>query len=445
MQSVGVAAAFAACFLAVGVSVAQRPALTLAAVGGAAAAALVFLRPRACLIALLSALVADGRAVSHLQVGPVYLAEAALAGLGIGALVLRTPKGSRTLTSSAAVLLALSAASLVLHTHLTGLTWARNFAIVYYALFAILTERLIQDVRLLRDLARAVFVGATFAMILVFTGHSGPAQDVVTSTGAVRIAHTSYITPFGIVPLLIAAGVQSGVMKRAWLFACLPFLAGLVLMNYRSSWIAFVAALAAIFARRPTKLLVWSVAIVVVVGAVATLGAGPLQKTSALGKETARIRTIADSNDPNARYRIEYWQRLLVPALRNPIIGHGFGAYDPRLIPPRQTCRTGAGKCTDPHNSFIAIAYRAGLLAAGSLIVLLGVLVIRGIRVARASDGWRRASTSALTAAVVYLGLFAAFNVGLELPYFAVVFWSAVGLLVAVTSNRLWDGEGADV
>jgi len=444
----GLLAAGAAGSLAAGMAVAQRPVLAASLVGVAVAAVLVLLRPRAALLILVGGLVAAGRTISHVRVGPVYLAEAGLVSLLAASLLaarVERDRHGRALVWWTTGFLACAAIALVLRTDLGAHAWARNFALVYYVLFAVVAQRLAADERFFRHLGRVVLGAGALALILVFSGHSGTAQDVTTSTGAVRIAHTSYVVPFGVAPLLIIAGVQGRILRTRWLLAVAPFLLGLILMNYRSSWIAFLLAVVTLFVRRPGKLAVWAAVAAVLAVAVAMLGAGAFGGTATLGREMTRIGTTVNLNDPNAQYRLAYWRNLLGPALRDPIIGHGFDSYDPRLIPPRQTCRTGPGKCVDPHNSFVALAYRIGLLATAAILLGLGGLLIRAVRVARAVYGWRGVSANALAAVVVYLGVFSGFNVGLELPYFAVVFWCAVGALAAVTSKQYRDVRTAAV
>jgi O-antigen ligase len=115
----------------------------------------------------------------------------------------------------------------------------------------------------------------------------------------------------------------------------------------------------------------------------------------------------------------------------SPLFGSGFDPYPPDLVPPKSTKKD--DPFLGPHNSFVALGYRLGIVPLVVLLFLLGALLRRGFYTSvHAASRHYRAICAALTAIVVYSGVASAFNVFLEAPYAGPLFWTAVGLLAAV-------------
>src|SRR5205807_1612836 len=81
----------------------------------------------------------------------------------------------------------------------------------------------------------------------------------------------------------------------------------------------------------------------------------------------AAVAVAAVGGDPNTRWRLAYWKELLRRTAHEPAFGVGFGKpaaftwhgvlYDARV--PRGGDEFNV---TDPHNSFVDILYRTGLV-----------------------------------------------------------------------------------
>jgi len=82
----------------------------------------------------------------------------------------------------------------------------------------------------------------------------------------------------------------------------------------------------------------------------------------------------------------------------------------------------------EPHNSFFGVFFRYGLVGVAALVALIVGVVSRGRAVGHAAAGWWAAS---LAVALVY----ASFEVALESPHGAVVFWSLVILPFSVADQ----------
>lgn len=406
--------------------------------GAVAVAAIVAVlrRPAFGIAAVAAGLLADGRVISHFHFGPVFVVDAVLV-LLLGATFVRTSAAARAgpqaaMLRSWAVLFVPALAAIALKTNGAPSTWIRYVALVEYPLFAYVAASLLPTMRLYRMLAHAVVLGSVAAFALVLSHHAGEDQDIATSTGAVRLAHGSFSLPFGIATLVLLAGVSAGVMPRSRLLLVPPLLYGLVAINHRSAWIAFVIAASLMLALHMTARRL------VVASAVAVLATVILSSSVAtvptVRAELQRARTVADSSDPNAQFRLLFWQRALGRAVASPVIGNGFDPYPAELI-PRETYRDAAPQ---PHNSFVNLAYRVGLIPTLIVLVLIFRVLMDTARQSRTTrDPRSRAVGSALVGSAVYIGIFASFNVVLEVPYMAPLFWIAVGLAAAFASNGI--------
>jgi O-antigen ligase len=415
------------------------------AVGAAIACTVgMFVRPAFGLLALMALLLGGSRPASRVGLGGLYITELILV-LLVAATAAKlvherpTHPGVRFTATLLLLIWAPAVAGLLFHTELSNHAWARNFAIVYYSTFALLAALLRPSARLYRG-AFAVALGAgVVALLIVFSGNGGSPE--VTTTGAVRIASGSFALPFGVALLALLAGVMNGVVSKRWLVGALPFFVGLVLIQHRSAWLGLGAALAALVAVRLTPAMAIAVS-VVCIAVIALASSGSSQSSgSFVGSEVARVRSINDTADANAHYRIEFWNHVLQRSAGSPVVGLGFDDYPFEIVPTHSS----NDLHPEPHNSFIGLAYRIGLLPLVLLLGVLGTLVVRGFALARTSpDPTTRAALATLTSIVVYIGILSSFNVSLEVPYSGPIFWTAVGLLAtAVFGERARRASGA--
>jgi O-antigen ligase len=301
---------------------------------------------------------------------------------------------------------------------------SRNFVLIMYSVFALIAALVTRLTTTYRWWFIAVLVGSTIALLLVITGHAGPEGE--TSTGAIRLASHTFALAFGIAPIVLIAAARERLVPFL-VAACgtAAFLVGLVFVNHRSTWLAFVAAAVILFGSRLTPAVVIGGLAVLVIGGF--LFSAPPTSSTIFGQEITRAKSVADTDDPNARFRLSFWKHALSRSIDSPFIGSGFDPYPPDLVPPK-TSRD--DPFTGPHNSFVALGYRLGIVPLLALLFLLGALLRRGFYISvHATSRQYRAICAALTAIVVYTGIASAFNVFLEAPYAGPLFWTTVGLL----------------
>ncbi len=170
---------------------------------------------------------------------------------------------------------------------------------------------------------------------------------------------------------------------------------------------------------------------------------GPMTITRTPPKESTLLSAIVDSFDPraatgeylNANWRLHYWRALLDETFDEPVLGVGFG--HPAAFPWRGVVYDtrepgGFESLSPPHNSFVNLFYRTGLVGLAGLIGLLAVALVRMSRLFRATETGERPPLVALLALFTFISVVAALNVALEGPYMAMFFWTVLGLMLTL-------------
>jgi len=134
--------------------------------------------------------------------------------------------------------------------------------------------------------------------------------------------------------------------------------------------------------------------------------------------------TVDYADDPNATFRLLAWAEAGERFAENPLLGEGFGV-------PFSFERTAFD--VRPHNTFMTILYKMGLLGFLPLIVLLVTFQYRGWRSLRSF----RQEPGALFLYVLLLAQLAMFvfgclNLLLESPFMASIFWVILGVGMSV-------------
>lgn len=146
-------------------------------------------------------------------------------------------------------------------------------------------------------------------------------------------------------------------------------------------------------------------------------------------------------DDPNANWRYLYWSNVINALSKNPI-GLGFSYSLSNLAPwevwfdnPREIFFRSSVRL-DPHNSYIAILARLGLIGFSFFFIFLlltFLFLLKSLKIKNDQKYLLLASFSNFTA----IFLFAFFNVTLENPYHGIFFWIWLGILLILSTNRI--------
>jgi len=130
--------------------------------------------------------------------------------------------------------------------------------------------------------------------------------------------------------------------------------------------------------------------------------------------------------DPNTAFRIEYWNRSLETWFEtNPLMGIGLGAPADVFVRGEQR--------TAPHNSYITVGLRTGLVGFGLLVLIMLTYYAYAVSIIRILQkmGSRLAPYAiAFLLCQVATAIVAFFNIVLEGPYMGSFFWLFIGLTI---------------
>ena len=308
-----------------------------------------------------------------------------------------------------------------------GFDAVRDFVVVYYSLFIFVTVvalRSLDDTRHLLYVlvaANMVFVGRVLLRVVqgdfdvrgIYLRLGGGTQGLYAIIAFVAVL-TTYL-----------AGARSD-LRRRWLLPLLPFLViGILAPQHRTLLLAFGGALGVLFLflpqwSRPRLVALLSIALVCVSIVIVVVPNGMAVLTGQLPKYIA----FFDLQEGSIAARLVNYQRAVDAIADSPIWGVGYGTAlyfdygNPQLDAPVRA----------PHNSYIGIAYRSGLVGLALFLVFLMWFYVQAARkIMKTTDGSLRSYAACLLAAQTAVAIMAIFNVTLEGPHEGIIFWILIG------------------
>jgi O-antigen ligase len=318
----------------------------------------------------------------------------------------------------------------------------REVATIYYILFLPLTILIVRT-RRRAQLAFFVLAGGGLLGIghVLFRWLAGTVGT--TSTGALRYGNAEISVIFILIAYLFTRPMRRWPALNRMLLL-LSSATVVLLIQHRSATLALIVVLSLLTltgAKAPGKSVLKSLVAGLIMGLVFLYFAWVFD-SDILKITLTRIESIAaPTDDANATMRMDYWQ-LALSSMAIPVdwlIGTGWGAllvYNPMQLDLSNEYLLVTGF----HNSPLYILFHTGLLGLGALMWPL-VTVWRDALKNR-SRARTASPAQALLGANLALFFFSLFNVVLEVPYNAVVFWVVVGLMVLL--NRAPEDEEQD-
>jgi hypothetical protein len=141
-----------------------------------------------------------------------------------------------------------------------------------------------------------------------------------------------------------------------------------------------------------------------------------------------------DISTRNNIWRFLVWRRMLQDSWPTLIQGAGPGhAWWYPALYHTQFNYGEPGLGLDPHNSFLHILYRFGIIGLGLMAALIVTVVLAAFSVLRDKQRFGNVELEGLLLYFFYTIIFACFTVALEGPSYAMPFWFSAGLLYART------------
>jgi O-antigen ligase len=401
-----------------------------------------------------------GRVFSAIQIGPLYVTDAALAFIGLAVFlragVLGLPR-SQVPPLFWGLLAAYLAIGVLAVAH--GLSngsdvyyIARDSVLALYAGAAALAVLVFPDVVAVRRVHRVLFVAAIPGTI--FAGLNAvvhvSSETGTAGIGGVPVALGMYLSFFY---LAVLARWTQGKTVPVWQWvAVLLQLACVTALTSRTTWLAFLAAVGFLgltgLPERRLRLGATVAMLFVALVAVYTL-LPPEIKDNTFA--TRLSRAVSGAVNPQARtdnyqaanasWRLEFWRQDIKATLDRPLTGVGFG-------PGANFCFLGlchdqrytreADQISGPHNSYVDVAYRMGIPGIAALIGLMVLALMRARRaMVRARAGGDATAEDLVTvriavATFLFVAITAFFSVALEGPFIGIFFWVTLALLLVL-------------
>lgn len=298
----------------------------------------------------------------------------------------------------------------------------RDSALVAYAFFLVIAYQLFRNWLSIRRLAVWFLLGTALSVL------NGAAWFVVAPEQRRFVFPGIYVLMSLIIVLLMRA---NGLIRRraGWVLAVV-FLVGLLLANARSLFLSFaIVLLSALLLRGLLRVKTASTPLIKALVGISLLGCALVFLSLRVKAErdfTARVAeelesgTLHVGKDPNWQFRLVAWKDAWRRFEESPLDGEGFGVpftfgiwdNDPR-----------------PHNTFLTVLYKMGLIGFLPLLALFAYLFWRGLQCVHRNFENRRATFLQIVILVqLALCLYGSANLLLESPYLASLFWTAMGL-----------------
>lgn len=393
-----------------------------------------------------------GAPFSHIHVGPIYITEMLL-GLLLCVYAIEAAKrhlelprkgSSRAVAVLIGVYIFYGGVRLVtglLFSDQGALVLLRNFGLVHYAVFAIVSYCAVKGASMekrIRGVQWAILISGTMAntirMVFFFDEFGVASNDETKITGGDTVLYTLFAI------VLIWVILQDRDRKAGRSRMQTLVLLGLLLLNFLFVWFSgHRSALIALAA----SILVVQLARGQMGRAIGLLAGGALAMMLAAmlsGDIGQSIRTIgakyltitSPTQEMDSLWRELFWKAILHLWNQAPVFGVGFG-YDFMRVQPFLTGTP--GERGDPHNSYLAIGARMGVVGIGLLLALFGCYFLMMLRSSRQNSGPSKLLSSLLLGDFVAVAVFASMNVTLEGPFEGGLLWMCVGMGLAVVEQ----------
>jgi O-antigen ligase len=298
----------------------------------------------------------------------------------------------------------------------------RDYALVVYAFFLLIGYQLFRNWSSIKRLAVWFLLGTALNVL------NGAAWFVAAPEQRRFVFPGIYVLVALVVVLMMMANRL--IRKKAGWALAVVFFVGLLLANARSLFLSLaIVLLSALLLRGQLRVKVGSVPLIRVLVSVSLLGCALVFLSVHVKAErdfTTRVveelesGTLHMGEDANWQFRLVAWKEAWRRFEKSPLAGEGFGVPFTFGIWDNDA---------RPHNTFLTVLYKMGLVGFLPLFGLLGYFFWRGLQCMHGNSENRRVvflQIAILTQ--LALCLFGSANLLLESPYLASLFWTVMGV-----------------
>lgn len=315
----------------------------------------------------------------------------------------------------------------------------RHSALFYYSIFFFLVPHIFNSWEKVETYLTLFFVTAVFKSFALF----------ISMPWGINAQYVYYYAGIALMFLMVLLLQQRRVPLISLRFlGMLVLFCAVVMSMARAAWIGVAAVilftwLAARFDPLIDKLALRIAAFMagsILVGAV-VLG---IVRPAMLGNIFDEAKTIfpgytnpATSSSNNTTWRLYVWKDIIRESMEKPLMGWGFGR---KFVPPTikqlnwgGSWRPEDGGFQDPHNSYLSVLHRTGLIGLMVFVALIGTFIARSLKTwFRIDDERARTYILGFLLSIICILGTSTFMVVLEGPYLGMFLWVAMGMIVAV-------------
>ena len=352
------------------------------------------------------------------------------------------------------VWLALGTARMLFDVRLFGLMAARDYAMIYYALYFFLAQHLAGAPESRRFLVGILALASVVQPVTAMLAEAFPEfflnHLLVRGVPLIYLKGDLALTFMAVSALLLAFIARGPARWWAWSVAAIE-LVYVVGSSNRASMLGALVALGWLALSRMRRFVLVQIAVfaaaLLVVSSLALLTEntwsqrklrGISERFLSLGDVVGAGTYVSDDSfmkGDNNRFRSVWWRTVVAETMAtNPALGLGFGhdlarnflqEYNPDMAEDFSA--------RSPHNIAVSVIGRMGLVGLAVFVLLCLAIAVRTFRAMR--DPNSEDATLGLWAGVWVILVSAGFGVVLEGPMGAVVFWSLLGIAHAKFSS----------
>lgn len=324
----------------------------------------------------------------------------------------------------------------------------RQAALLYYAAFYFIVYYIFDSVRKVRIFFICVFCAALSTALIRFLN--------IHPSFLGNIGEYSYFFQ-SLVFVFLLAWILSGKELKLNRFSMGVAILMLweVLMSYaRAAWIGLTCVLlcAVLFSSKEKMadrfsgriILVGLCLLVITIPLLSTVRTATGDSLLAEAVSILPFSTRESTSLNNTRWRLYVWKDVIKETAEKPLLGFGFGK---KFIPPTIVKLGWGGSWgdkgfQDPHNSFLSVLHRTGIVGLGLFLLLIVSFTISTMRSIRSSNNTEIAMYMfGLLLCMIYILGTSTFMVVLEGPYLGIFLWITMGLIASLDRISKMQGQ----
>lgn len=323
----------------------------------------------------------------------------------------------------------------------------RHSALFYYSIFSFLVPAFLTDMRQFE----------IFVIVSAFLIFINSIIYMIFSNNIFNNFNYYYQGLFIFIIINSLIMIKNKIINIAAVLTAVIFIYEMIDTKVRAAWVALIIAtilniaLLIIFRKKldMKKSFIIKVSVTVMLAILLIVCLSFFNLNNYIG-EFKSIYSQSDEASPsynNAVWRLIVWKDIIKKSMQKPILGYGFGMlYNNDTLKDMGWAYGADTGFLDPHNSYLSILYRTGILGISIFLLFIVSFFVKAINFLRKfQDRQTSIYMIGILSSVVFILVISFFMVVLEGPYLGIFLWIFIGLalaLINIESSRLPSDHG---